>query len=71
MQPGVDVIRGLVLSRIGATARCDPIATRADWFGALAGIFHVRFEHSPPGTRDRLWSPVVERHHAWEAGGCP
>ena len=69
---GIDVIRGLVLSRIGANARsCDPLVTRGDWFGALADIFHVRFEHSPPGTRERLWSRVVERHHAWEAGGCP
>ena len=68
---GIDVIRGLVLSRIGANARsCDPLVTRDDWFGALADIFHLRFEHSPPGTRDRLWSRVVERHHAWEAGGC-
>lgn len=45
---GIDVIRGLVLSRAGANARsCDPLVTRGDWFGALADTFHVRFEHSP------------------------
>ena len=65
---GIDVIRGLVLSRIGAHARShDPLTKRDDWFTALADIFHLRFDHSSPGTRDRLWSSVVERHRAWEA----
>ena len=67
---GIDVIRGLVLSRIGANARShDPLTKRDDWFTALADIFHLRFDHSPPGTRERLWSRVVEQHRAWEAGG--
>lgn len=75
---GIDVIRGLVLSRIGtngtngATARShDPLTARDDWFAALADIFHLHFDHSPPGTRNRLWSRVVERHIAWEAASRP
>jgi arylamine N-acetyltransferase len=69
---GVDVIRGLVLSRIGANARShEPLTERDDWFAALADIFDLRFEHSPPGARDQLWSRVVDRHRAWEATGRP
>jgi arylamine N-acetyltransferase len=69
---GVDVIRGLVLSRIGADARShEPLTERSDWFAALADIFDLRFEHSPPGACDRLWSRVVDRHQAWEAAGQP
>ena len=69
---GIDVIRGLVLSRIGANARSqEPLTDRDDWFAALADIFDLRFDHSPPATRDRLWSRVTERHRAWEAAGRP
>jgi arylamine N-acetyltransferase len=67
---GIDVIRGLVLSRIGANARSqEPLTKRADWFTALADVFDLRFDHSPPGACDRLWSRVVDRHRAWEAEG--
>jgi arylamine N-acetyltransferase len=69
---GIDVIRGLVLSRIGAGARShEPLTERDDWFAALADIFDLRFDHSPSGACDRLWSRVVDRHRAWEAGGRP
>ena len=68
--PGVDVIRGLVLSRVGTGARSDePLTERDDWFSALADVFDLRFDHSPPGACDRLWSGVVDRHRAWEAAG--
>jgi arylamine N-acetyltransferase len=69
---GIDVIRGLVLSRVGANARTqEPLTERDDWFAALADLFDLRFEHSPPGACDRLWSRVVDRHRAWEAVGRP
>lgn len=69
---GVDVIRGLVLSRIGANGRShDPLTERDDWFAVLADVFDLSFGHSPPGACDRLWSRVVERHRAWEAAGRP
>lgn len=69
---GIDVIRGLVLSRIGTDARVhEPLTERDDWFAALADVFDLRFDHSPPGACDRLWSRVVDRHRAWEAAGRP
>ena len=33
----------------------------------LADVFGLHFEHSEPGTTDRLWEGVVARHRQWEA----
>jgi arylamine N-acetyltransferase len=64
---GIDVIRGLVLIRIGDGATTsEPITRRADWFAALGDIFDLRFEHSAPEAVDRLWRHVVAIHRQWE-----
>lgn len=63
---GVDVIRGLVLARIGSNAfTAEPITRRSEWFGVLADVFDLRFE--APELRDRLWDAVLDAHRAWEA----
>jgi N-hydroxyarylamine O-acetyltransferase len=65
---GVDVMRGLVLTRVGSDARTsEPLTERHDWFAALADVFDLRFDHSAPGTADRLWERVVAGHREWEA----
>ncbi len=64
---GVDVIRGLVRSRVGADAfAADPVTSRQDRFDLLAGDFGLRFDASPPDTRDRLWDTVLAAHRRWE-----
>lgn len=64
---GIDVMRGLVLLRIGeGGTRSEPITRRRDWFAALSDIFHLRFDHSAPGAVDRLWRHVVALHRQWE-----
>jgi arylamine N-acetyltransferase len=69
---GIDVIRGLILSRAGTNARShEPLTERDDWFAALADVFDLSFDHSPPGASDRLWSRVLDRHRAWEEAGRP
>jgi N-hydroxyarylamine O-acetyltransferase len=69
---GVDVIRGLVLTRVGAGAAPPELLTqRNDWFGALADVFDLRFEGVPPEALDHLWDGVVATHRAWEAAGRP
>lgn len=61
---GVDVVRGLVRSRIGDGARTDePVTDREEWFDLLADLFDLRFE---PEQRDRLWVSVLESHRRWE-----
>lgn len=65
---GVDVLRGLVLARVGSGAQTgEPLTERDDWFAVLADVFGLHFEHSAPGTTDRLWEGVVARHRQWEA----
>jgi N-hydroxyarylamine O-acetyltransferase len=65
---GVDVIRGLVLTRIGVGARShEPLTKREDWFDALADVFDLRFDASTPEAVDQLWERVLAGHRAWEA----
>jgi len=67
---GVDVIRGLVLTRIGDRAgSSEPFTGRADWFGVLAEVFDLRFDGSPPEALDHLWDRVVAAHRVWAATG--
>jgi N-hydroxyarylamine O-acetyltransferase len=68
---GVDVIRGVVLARVGANANtCEPITHESDWFAVLADVFDLRFEATSPEFRRRLWETVLAAHHAWEANGA-
>src|SRR5579863_7903421 len=60
---GVDVIRGLVLTRIGRDAGSgQPLTGRGEWFSALAEVFDLRFDHSTPESVDQLWSRVLAAH---------
>jgi arylamine N-acetyltransferase len=64
---GIDVIRGLVLTRVGRDANSgEPLIRRDEWFSALAEVFDLRFDHSTPEAVDQLWSRVVAAHQAWE-----
>lgn len=64
---GVDVIRGVVLARIGSNAfTADPITRQSEWFDTLAEVFSLRFDASTD-ARQRLWDTVLDAHRAWEA----
>jgi N-hydroxyarylamine O-acetyltransferase len=65
---GVDVIRGLVLTRIGQNGHtAEPVTNRKEWFELLAVMFDLRFETSTPESRDRLWTNVLAAHRRWQA----
>jgi hypothetical protein len=69
---GVDIMRGLVLTRVGAgTAPADPLTERDDWFGALADLFDLRFDDVAPDVLDKLWNTLLTAHREWEAAGRP
>jgi N-hydroxyarylamine O-acetyltransferase len=69
---GVDVVRGLVRSRVGEGATAsEPLTDRSEWFGALADLFDLRFDDTAPETLDRLWDRVLATHRAWDAAGRP
>ena len=66
---GVDVIRGLVLARIGSNAfTAEPIMRQSEWFDVLADVFDLRFDAAPPEARRRLWDAVLGAHRAWQTG---
>ncbi len=68
---GVEVVRGLIRSRIGAGAfAAEPIANEADWFDTLADDFGIRFDRGGP-ERERLWPAALAAHRAWEAAHRP
>jgi arylamine N-acetyltransferase len=69
---GVDVIRGLILSRVGeGVTSSEPLTKRADWFAAFADMFGLRFDELAPEVLDRLWEGVLAKHEAWDASGRP
>ncbi len=69
---GVDILRGLVLERVGTgSAPSEPLTQRADWFGALADVFGLRFDRLPPEALDLLWERSLATHRQWDAAGRP
>lgn len=68
---GVDVVRGLVRTRIGSDAfTAEPVTSKREWFDLLADLFDLRFDATPPEARERLWKTVVSAHRSWEAENC-
>jgi arylamine N-acetyltransferase len=64
---GVDVIRGLILSRLGEGANAyEPLTHRDEWFACLADVFGLHFNAVAPESLDRLWDSAVEAHRIWE-----
>jgi N-hydroxyarylamine O-acetyltransferase len=65
---GIDVIRGLILTRIGDGAHtAEPVTRRAEWFDLLADVFDLSFHTSTVEARDRLWNNVLAAHHRRQA----
>ncbi|HEY8301437.1 MAG TPA: arylamine N-acetyltransferase [Jatrophihabitans sp.] len=62
---GVDMVRGLVHTRIGSGAGTDePVRTENEYFDLLAGALGMQFE---PQLRPRLWQAAQAAHRAWLA----
>jgi len=69
---GADILRGLVLTRVGTgTAPAEPLTEPDDWFGVLADVFGLRLDAIAPEALDRLWERSLAAHRAWEAAGRP
>lgn len=64
---GVDLIRTLVLTRIGANPRRVELTTKSDYFTAMADVFGLTFADVSPSGRDALWSRLSTAHEKWLA----
>jgi arylamine N-acetyltransferase len=70
-ETGVDIVRGLVLTRTGVGAATTDLIQRDHWFAALADVFGLHFATIAPALLDQLWTKVLAEHQAWEAAGRP
>ncbi|MFE3453446.1 arylamine N-acetyltransferase [Nonomuraea sp. NPDC059194] len=61
---GVDILRGLVLTRVGDDTTSTTLESETDYFAALADVFGIAL---PPGDRSLLWGRLVTAHEAWIA----
>lgn len=62
---GADVLRGLVLTRIGENTDSRTLEERRDYFTALADVFGLTLGDVSPGERDALWRRLVTAHEQW------
>jgi arylamine N-acetyltransferase len=65
---GVDSLRGLVLSRLGAGAHTVTLHTARDYYAALADVFLLPLDDVSAQEKDRLWGRLHDAHEAWLTG---
>ncbi|MFI7638760.1 arylamine N-acetyltransferase [Nonomuraea sp. NPDC049400] len=65
---GVDLLRGLVLSRLGANAHSLTLDNARDYFTALADVFVLPLTDVSDQEKEKLWRKLNDAHEAWLAG---
>ncbi|BFU42299.1 arylamine N-acetyltransferase family protein [Krasilnikovia sp. MM14-A1004] len=62
---GADVLRGLVLTRVGDADTRTVLDDRGDYFAALADVFGLTLDDLTPAERDTLWQRLGAAHERW------
>jgi N-hydroxyarylamine O-acetyltransferase len=68
---GVDILRGLLLKRIGDRAFEQTLTTRAELADVLGGLFGLDIAPISEQAWDALWANVQATHAAWESARRP
>lgn len=68
---GVDILRGLVLQRVGDGASTGDLTTKAELLDALTDLFGLDLAGIEAATLDALWERMQREHERWEAAGRP
>ena len=68
---GADVLRGLVLERVGDPASERLIGSSSELFDVLGDLFRLDLTPVATAGRRQLWQRVSAAHQAWEAAGRP
>lgn len=63
---GADILRGLVLSRIGSAPSEALVESQVEWFEALADVFGLTLADVGGAERRQLWRRVVTAHEEFE-----
>jgi N-hydroxyarylamine O-acetyltransferase len=62
---GGDILRGLVLKRVGSNAGTSEFETAADWYTMLADIFGLHLTAVRSQAKEALWAKAYARHMIW------
>jgi N-hydroxyarylamine O-acetyltransferase len=62
---GVDIVRGLVLKRLGANPSSVEFETSTEWFEMLADVFHLPLTDVSAEAKQALWTKSYATHVAW------
>ncbi|MEU8250855.1 arylamine N-acetyltransferase [Nonomuraea sp. NPDC048916] len=65
---GVDVLRGLRLSRLGNGSHSVTLDTARDYYAALADVFGLPLGDVSAGEKDALFGRLHDAHEEWLAG---
>lgn len=64
---GVDIVRGLVLTRLGEGDARTVLEDPSDYFTALADVFGLTLDDVTAAERDALWQRLYAAHEQWLA----
>src|SRR5262249_26459605 len=67
---GVDILRGLVLQRVGRGASTRTLTTQAELADVLGDVFALDVSARGRAANDALWARLRDAHARWEAGGA-
>ncbi|GAA3121687.1 arylamine N-acetyltransferase family protein [Streptosporangium carneum] len=62
---GVDIVRGLVLTRLGEREHTMILETERDYFEMLADVFALSLDDVTPTERAKLWRRLWTAHEQW------
>lgn len=65
-EEGADILRGIVLSRIGSAPAERLLESQGEWYEALAGVFGLTLADVGHAERCRLWRRVLDAHEELE-----
>jgi arylamine N-acetyltransferase len=66
---GVDILRGLVLQRVGADASTRTLTSRAELADVLGDVFSLDVSGRGRAQNDALWARLRDAHARWQATG--
>ena len=68
---GVDILRGLHVTRVGSGAMDRDIESRDDLYDTLADVFRLDVRTLEPARLDALWAKLDAAHAHWVEAGRP
>ncbi len=68
---GVDILRGCVLSRVGAGASASDLTSRTELEDVLTDLFGLDLADIDPATLSAMWDRMEGEHERWVTAGRP